>query len=78
MVQTAAKLVLEPIFEADFEPSAHDNRPGRSGIDAVKAVHRLLCQGFTDAAAPTAGNDGKAPDRCYTLFTSGSENPWAR
>jgi RNA-directed DNA polymerase len=23
-------------------------RPGRSGIDAVKAVHRRLCQGFTD------------------------------
>jgi len=24
------------------------NAPLRSGIDAVKAVHRLLCQGFTD------------------------------
>src|SRR4051794_10880773 len=46
--QTAAKLVLEPIFEADFEPAAYGYRPGRSGIDAVKAVHRLLCQGFTD------------------------------
>jgi len=48
VVQTAAKLVLEPIFEADLEPSAYGYRPGRSGIDAVKAVHRLLCQGFTD------------------------------
>src|SRR3954451_18934044 len=48
VVQTAAKLVLEPIFEADFEDSAYGYRPGRSGIDAVKAVHRLLCQGFTD------------------------------
>src|SRR5271165_600482 len=48
VVQTAAKLVLEPIFEADLEPSAYGYRPGRRGIDAVKAVHRLLCQGFTD------------------------------
>jgi RNA-directed DNA polymerase len=48
VVQTAAKLVLEPIFEADLEPTASGYRPGRSGIDAVKAVHRLLCQGFTD------------------------------
>jgi RNA-directed DNA polymerase len=48
VVQTAAKLVLEPIFEADLEPSAYGYRPGRSGNDAVKVVHRLLCQGFTD------------------------------
>ena len=48
VVQTAAKLVLEPIFEADLEPNAYGYRPGRSGIDAVKVVHRLLCQGFTD------------------------------
>src|SRR4029077_10186677 len=45
VAQTAAKLVLEPIFEADLEPTAYGYRPGRSGIDAVKAVHRLLCQG---------------------------------
>lgn len=48
VVQTAAKLVLEPIFEADLEPSAYGYRPGRSGLAAVKVVHRLLCQGFTD------------------------------
>ncbi|HEX6013049.1 MAG TPA: group II intron reverse transcriptase/maturase [Geminicoccaceae bacterium] len=48
VVQTAAKLVLEPIFEADLEPNAYGYRPHRSGVDAVKEVHRLLCQGFTD------------------------------
>jgi RNA-directed DNA polymerase len=48
VAQTAAKLVLEPIFEADLEPTAYGYRPGRSGTDAVKVVHRLLCQGFTD------------------------------
>lgn len=48
VVQTAAKLVLEPIFEADFDPAAHGYRPGRSGADAIKAVHALLCRGYTD------------------------------
>ena len=48
VVQTAAKLVLEPIFEADFDPSAYGYRPGRGGADAIKEVHRLLCRGYTD------------------------------
>jgi len=48
VVQTAAKLVLEPIFEADFEDSAYGYRPGRSGTDAVKEVHRLVCRGYSD------------------------------
>jgi RNA-directed DNA polymerase len=48
VVQTAAKLVLEPIFEADFDPSAYGYRPGRGGADAVKEVHALLCSGYTD------------------------------
>ena len=48
MVQTAAKLVLEPIFEADFEDSAYGYRPNRGGGQAVKEVHRLICRGYTD------------------------------
>ena len=48
VVQTAAKLVLEPIFEADLEDSAYGYRPRRSGIDAVKEVHRLIGRGYTD------------------------------
>jgi RNA-directed DNA polymerase len=48
VVQTAAKLVLEPIFEADLDPAAHGYRPGRSAADAIKAVHVLLCRGYTD------------------------------
>jgi RNA-directed DNA polymerase len=49
VVQTAAKIVLEPIFEADFEDTAYGYRPKRGAVDAVKAVHRHLCQGYTDA-----------------------------
>lgn len=47
-VQAAAKLVLEPIFEADLDPSAYGYRPKRSGLDAVKEVHALICRGYTD------------------------------
>jgi RNA-directed DNA polymerase len=48
VAQTAAKLVLEPIFEADFEDSAYGYRPRRSAQDAVRAVHTALCEGYTD------------------------------
>jgi len=48
VVQTAAKLVLEPIFEADMEPCAYGYRPKRGATDAVKEVHRLLCEGYTE------------------------------
>src|SRR5580700_978935 len=48
VIQTAAKLVLEPIFEADFEDNAYGYRPARGAVDAVKDVHRHLCRGYTD------------------------------
>ena len=48
VAQTAAKLVLEPIFEADLSSSAFGYRPGRSAQDAVAKVHQALCDGYTD------------------------------
>ena len=48
VIQTAAKLVLEPIFEADFEDNAYGYRPARGAVDAVKDVHRHLSRGYTD------------------------------
>jgi RNA-directed DNA polymerase len=48
VVQTAAKVVLEPIFEADFEDNAYGYRPARGAVDAVKDVHRRLSRGYTD------------------------------
>jgi RNA-directed DNA polymerase len=48
VVQTAAKLLLEPIFEADFDPNAYGYRPKRSAQDAIQKVHKLLCEGYTD------------------------------
>ena len=49
VVQTAAKIVLEPIFEADFEDTAYGYRPRRGAVDAVKEVHRHIVRGYTDA-----------------------------
>ena len=48
VVQTAAKIALEPIFEADLEPSAYGYRPKRSAQDAIRKVHKLVCEGYTD------------------------------
>src|SRR3954451_21424969 len=48
VVQTAAKLVLEPIFEADLDPAAFGYRPGRSASEAIQVVLGLLRQGHTD------------------------------
>ena len=47
VVQTAALLILQPIFEADLEPTAYGYRPGRTALEAVQAVHRALCAGHT-------------------------------
>src|ERR1700691_3339703 len=48
VVQTSAKLILEPIFEADFEPEAYGYRPKRSAQDAIRKVHTLLCEGYSE------------------------------
>jgi RNA-directed DNA polymerase len=47
VVQTAARLVLEPIFEADFDEAAYGYRPGRGALDAVEEVHKALREGRT-------------------------------
>jgi len=38
VVQMAAKLILEPIFEADFLPSSYGFRPKRSATQALEAI----------------------------------------
>ena len=47
VAQTAAKLILEPIFEADLSEAAYGYRPGRSAVQAVKEVHQELKRGRT-------------------------------
>jgi RNA-directed DNA polymerase len=48
VVQTAAKLILEPIWEADLEPNAYGYRPRKSAQGAIQKVDELLHEGYTD------------------------------
>jgi len=45
IAQTVCKMILEPIFEADFEDSSYGFRPGRSSKDAMTAIKENLKQG---------------------------------
>ena len=46
VVQAALKLVLEPIFEADFEPCSYGFRPKRRAQDAIAEIHYLGTRGY--------------------------------
>ena len=48
VVQMAALLVLEPIFEADLPPEQHAYRPGHSAHDALSDIVVLLRQGYRE------------------------------
>ena len=45
VVQMAAKLVIEPIFEADFQPCSYGFRPKRSATQALEAIREAGNQG---------------------------------
>jgi RNA-directed DNA polymerase len=46
VAQTAAVLVLEPIFEADLQPEQYAYRPDRGALDAIRQVHKLINTGY--------------------------------
>src|SRR5438045_9553397 len=46
VVQAALKLVLEPIFEADFEPVSYGFRPVRRAHDAIAEIHQFGTRGY--------------------------------
>jgi RNA-directed DNA polymerase len=48
IAQTVCKMILEPIFEADFEDSSYGFRPNRSTKDAITAIQEHLKQGNTE------------------------------
>ncbi len=48
VVQTAALLVLEPIFEADFLDSSFGFRPGKSAHQAVEVIRQHLAAGYQE------------------------------
>jgi RNA-directed DNA polymerase len=46
VVQAALKLVLEPIFEADFSPVSYGFRPARRAQDAIAEIHYYGTRGY--------------------------------
>lgn len=48
IAQTVCKMILEPIFEADFEDSSYGFRPKRSSKDAITAIKENLKEGRTE------------------------------
>jgi len=46
VVQASLKLVLEPIFEADFQPCSYGFRPCRRAYDAIAEVHHYATHGY--------------------------------
>jgi group II intron reverse transcriptase/maturase len=48
VVQMAAVLILEPIFEVDLQPEQHAYRPDHSALDAVRATLALVRSGHTE------------------------------
>ncbi len=44
VVQGAVRLILEPIFEADFQPGSYGYRPGRKAHQALDRVREGLCK----------------------------------
>jgi RNA-directed DNA polymerase len=48
VVQMAAVVVVEPIFEADLPPEQHAYRTGTSALDAIQKVQKLVDAGYTD------------------------------
>jgi RNA-directed DNA polymerase len=48
VVQAAARLVLEPIFEADFQDASYGYRPGRKAHEALAAIQRNIKEGYTE------------------------------
>jgi len=48
VAQMVCKMIIEPIFEADFEECSYGFRPGRSSKDAMKAIKEHLQSGKTE------------------------------
>lgn len=55
VVQASLKLVLEPIFEADFLPCSYGFRPGHRVHDAVAEVRHLASHSMSGSSRATSG-----------------------
>ena len=63
----AAKIVLEPIFEADFLPTSYGFRPGLSAHHALETVRTTVNQGKCGRLTPTS----------EAVLTKSITTPWS-
>jgi RNA-directed DNA polymerase len=54
VVQAALKLVLEPIFEADFRPCSYGFRPKRRAHDAIAEIHQFTSRSMSGCSRLTS------------------------
>jgi hypothetical protein len=68
-VETAAVLVLEPIFEADLPPEQYAYRRDRGALNAAREVHELIKRGYScDPRSLSAGNGIRCSGSCFLTF----------
>ena len=64
IVQAALKIVLEPVFEADFRPCSFGFRPGRSAHDALQVVIDEAWRGRRWVASSSRAPRSGSASRC--------------
>ena len=79
MVQTALRMVLEPIFERDFAAQSYGFRPGRGCKDALRRVDELLKAGYVHVVDADLKSyfDTIPKDRLMALVQEGGRRPGA-
>ena len=79
IVQTAVKLVIEPIFEATFRPTSYGFRPGRGCQDALREVDQLIEEGYTFVVdADLESYFDTHPARAADAAGGGAHQRWPR
>ena len=67
VAQSAAALVLGPIFEADLMPEQYAYRPGRGALDAVKHVEKLIRSGHQEVVDADLSGDFDTIPHAYLM-----------
>ena len=79
VVQGALKLILEPIFEADFQPGSFGYRPKRTAHEAIDRVARAIVQHKTrvidSRSAPRSTISSTAPSTTSVTLAACSSSP---